>query len=115
MSHLNKEQLDGLIDVAGIDGTREILQAFWSSTEGLLDAMRDQLHEEDYENAARTAHAIKGSSANVGASGLASGARDIENYCRNGEPIDTFEIEAMILQFEEARQAFEEHLLSRAV
>lgn len=78
-------QIDGLIEVAGVTGVREILDAFWRSTEELSAALKSQIAAGDFAAAARTAHAIKGSSANVGAQMLADAAREIEVYAKSNE------------------------------
>lgn len=75
---LDWTQIDGLIEVAGVDGVKEILDAFWRSTDDLSANLRAQIAAGDYSAAVRTAHAIKGSAANVGAQLLSDAARDIE-------------------------------------
>lgn len=87
-SHLQLEQIDGLIAAAGVEGTREILTAFQRSTADLLDSLQDQLAQEDLRLAAVTAHAVKGSAANVGAIRLADAAAGLENACRSERPED---------------------------
>ena len=82
-SHLQLEQIDGLIAAAGVEGTREILTAFQRSTVDLLASLQDQLRQEDLRLAAVTAHAVKGSAANVGAKRLADAAAGVENACRS--------------------------------
>lgn len=79
---IDREQIDGLIAAAGVDATREILDAFRRSTDGLLAKLREDLARGDFTEAARTAHAIKGSSANVGALMLSSAARSVEEACK---------------------------------
>jgi len=81
--HIELEQLNGLIAAAGVEGAREILNAFWSSTEELLAAAAAQVDGGDLETAAQTAHAIKGMAANVGAAKLSSTASDLEVACRD--------------------------------
>lgn len=79
---LDPEQIDGLVAAAGVDGTREILAAYWRSTDTLLRSLQDQLSRGDVIEAAKTAHALKGSSLNVGATRLSWSARAIEDACR---------------------------------
>ena len=79
------EQLDGLLEVAGPDGVKAILDAFWRSTDDLLRKLRTQIAESDYAAIAASAHAIKGSSSNVGASALAKSARDLEANAKSGD------------------------------
>jgi len=80
-------QIDALLNAAGRDGVLDILQAFWRSTDELAAQLARQLEEGDLNEAARTAHAIKGSAANVGASSLAFSARAIEACCRDGDAV----------------------------
>ncbi len=81
--HIETDQLNGLIAAAGVDGAREILNAFWQSTEELLDVLSKQVNAGDLELASKTAHAIKGMAANVGAARLSSTASDLEVACKN--------------------------------
>ncbi len=78
-------QIDSLITAAGVDGTRAILEAFQRSTTDLLGLMKEGVSSGALEEASRTAHAIKGSAANVGAQMLADTASAIEKACRAGE------------------------------
>lgn len=76
------DQINGLISAAGVSGTEEILNAFWRSTEELLAALSSQISDGAYGLAAKTAHAIKGSAANIGASRLAATVSKLENACK---------------------------------
>ncbi|MBY0423960.1 MAG: Hpt domain-containing protein, partial [Parvularculaceae bacterium] len=79
---IEASQLDGLIEAAGVEGVREILGAFWRSTEGLLVELRGQLQRCDRAGASRVAHALKGSALNVGAVRLAETVRKVEDACK---------------------------------
>lgn len=76
--HIEIEQIDGLIAAAGKDVTAEIIDAFWRSTNELLEALTAQLNDRSYNIAAGTAHAIKGSASNIGASRLSDTASRLE-------------------------------------
>ncbi len=80
---VDREQLDGLVSAAGVDGTREILAAFWRSTDALLASLKQQIAKGDFAAAARTAHSLKGSALNVGALGLSDAIRRVEERCRS--------------------------------
>lgn len=82
---LETEQLEGLLMAAGPDGLNDILDAFWRSTNDLLSQLNGQIQSGDFAEAARTAHAIKGSASNVGANLLANIAKEMENACREGD------------------------------
>lgn len=78
-------QIDALLEVAGRDGVNDILDAFWRSTDNLTNQLRAFLSEGNFTEAAKAAHALKGSAANVGASLLALAAREIEMGCKTGD------------------------------
>lgn len=82
---IDLEQIDGLISAAGVDGAREILNAYWRSTGELIDALAAQIQDQAFDLAANTAHAIKGASANVGAAGVADAAGRLEQACKTGD------------------------------
>ena len=84
MSALEFEQLNGLVAAAGAEGVREIINAFWRSTDSLAEALLGQIESGNLDEASRTAHAIKGSAANVGATLIADSAREVENAARSG-------------------------------
>lgn len=110
-AHLDLEQLHGLIDVAGIDGTREILEAFWESTQSLIDLMAVHVDTSDLDSAATTAHAIKGSAANVGAQSLLQQARQFEELCRTGTELTGHHMQELTSVFSQTRQAFHDELV----
>lgn len=78
-------QIDALIEVAGAEGVNEILRAFWRSTDELSALLKAQLGGASLADASRTAHAVKGSAANVGANLLSNAAKDIEGCCKAGD------------------------------
>ncbi len=82
---LQMEQVESLIAAAGVDGTRAIMDAFQRSTITLLNMLTDGLRGGALDEAYRTAHAVKGSAANVGAQLLADTAAAIEVACKAGD------------------------------
>ena len=115
IAHLQVGQIDGLVAAAGVDGTRSILDAFWRSTTELLETLKDQVGQETLDLAAQTAHAVKGSAANVGAQRLAAAAFQVEDACHTGEKaaIDAA-LNAVLEDFEAVRECFEDHLSKAA-
>ncbi len=108
---LETEQLDGLLAAAGCEGVNQILQAFWRSTNDLLGALKAHLDSENWAEAAKAAHALKGSSANVGACLLAMAAREIENQCRTTDADGAQKALAETgAAYERTKSAFDEHL-----
>ncbi|MEM9495250.1 MAG: Hpt domain-containing protein [Pseudomonadota bacterium] len=82
LDHIESEQFDSLLSAAGAAVAKEILAAFSRSTEMLFGEVSDHLAKADYDEAAKSAHALKGSAANVGAKRLAQTALKIEEACR---------------------------------
>lgn len=110
-AHLLIEQVDGLVAAAGIDGTHEILEAFWRSTSELLDSLASQITEPDLDPAAQTAHAVKGSAANIGARRLAETATAIEDACRDGDrDLLATKLQEIRNDYAILRSCFEQHL-----
>jgi len=81
-AHIQWEQVDSLVSAAGVDGARMILEAFQRSTTELLEALDADLSSGALGEAYKTAHAVKGSAANVGALLLSETAAAIEHACR---------------------------------
>lgn len=112
---LDREQIDSLIAAAGVDGAREIIAAFNRSTDELLARLREELGRGDLAGAARTAHALKGSSLNVGAVALSSAARIVEDACKASDaPRALGQISGASAHFTETIAAFEDLLASAA-
>lgn len=82
---LDEEQLVGLAEAAGVDAVRMILEAYWQSTEELTALLKSAIDDADRDECAKAGHALKGSSANLGAALLAERAREIEDAARNGD------------------------------
>ena len=82
---LDASQIDCLLDVAGVSGVNEIMNAFWKSTDALLAALRLAIEKSDQAETGRIAHALKGSAANVGACRLSGIAREAELAAKAGD------------------------------
>ena len=105
------EQIDGLVAAAGIDATREILDAFWRSTTDLIAALENQINQNELVLAAQTAHAVKGSAANVGALRLSKTANQFEQSCKQSDLDGAKQALALLQQdFIDVRNHFETHL-----
>lgn len=110
-SDLHLEQIQGLVEAAGVDGAREILETFWRSTTNLLESLTAQVSENTLDAAARTAHAVKGSAANVGAQRLSETASRIEAACKSGDRAAAAgALEKVQQDFEAFRASFHNHL-----
>lgn len=77
-------QIDGIIAAAGVEGADEIMTAFWQSTDDLVQSMHEAMNSNDFDAAQKVAHALKGSSSNVGASALSRITQQFEAYCHDG-------------------------------
>lgn len=85
LAPIQLDQIESLIAAAGVDGTRSIMEAFQRSTVELLGVLSAGVTNGSFDDAYRTAHAVKGSAANVGAQLLADTAAAIEKACRAGD------------------------------
>ena len=111
---LDREQIDSLVEAAGVEGAREILAAFHRSTHELLAKLKDELGRGDLDEAARTAHALKGSAANVGALALSGAARIVEDACKSDDATTALgQLTGAGAQFADTIAAFDD-LLSNA-
>ena len=81
---LAEDQLEALIASAGVDVTRSIVDALILSNDQLMTALHEGFSQGDLTAIANTAHAIKGSSANLGAVLVAERARQIERASKEG-------------------------------
>ena len=113
-AHMDVAQIDSLVAAAGPDGAREILEAFWSSTTSLLQSLEKELHDAAFDIAAQTAHAVKGSAANVGANRLSKRVAMIEIACREGNHQHALDsLPSASKDFEEFKVCFDEHISSQ--
>lgn len=111
VSLLESEQIDSLLDIAGVDGVRDILAAFWRSTDELSADLARCAETGEAGEAARIAHALKGSAANVGAMRLAEAARDVEALSKTGDHVAARDaIERLAAIYRETRAALERHV-----
>ncbi len=111
LPHLQVEQIDGLVEAAGVEATRAILDAFWRSTSDLMRALTEQVRENSLDLASQTAHAVKGSAANIGAQRLADTTAMFEQACQRGDHNGVIiALEAVIEDFAELQGEFEAHL-----
>jgi HPt (histidine-containing phosphotransfer) domain-containing protein len=112
---LESEQIDSLLDIAGVVGVKDILAAFWRSTDELSADLKKCVETGDREAAARVAHALKGSAANVGAQRLAQAARDVEPHTKSGDLVAARDaIERLANIYRETRAALEAHVDNHA-
>ena len=74
-----------LDDAGGMDLAREIFGSFLVSADRNFNALQQAMHSGDAPTVTRLAHALKSSSANVGAQTLPEYCRDLEQWGRSGQ------------------------------
>lgn len=82
---IDGEQISMLVEGAGVDAVRPILDAYWESNDELIAALQSGIAAGDGEDVAKTAHGLKGSSANLGAIAVAGRAKEIEVAAKAGD------------------------------
>ena len=85
MTMIDDEQISMLLEGAGVDAVRPILDAYWESNDELTAALKAGLDAEDVTDIAASAHGLKGSSANLGAVVVADRAKEIELAAKAGD------------------------------
>lgn len=82
---IDDEQISMLVQGAGVDAVRPILDAYWESNDELTAALLKGIEAADANDIAATAHGLKGSSANLGANLVAGRAKEIEMAAKSGD------------------------------
>ncbi|MEM1409585.1 MAG: Hpt domain-containing protein [Pseudomonadota bacterium] len=85
MQIIDDEQISMLVEGAGIEAVRPILDAYWESNDQLTAAIQRGIDASDGAEVAASAHGLKGSSANLGAVVVASRAKEIEYAAKAGD------------------------------
>ena len=85
MSCLDREILDELRDLLGVDELHVITGAFIAQLEVQLQQLARFAAEGNLEEGARIAHSLKGGAGNLGASQLSAAAAAIEHDARAGD------------------------------
>lgn len=108
---IDDEQISMLVQGAGVDAVRPILDAYWESNDELTAALQNGIAANDPEDIARTAHGLKGSSANLGAMAVAARAKEIEMAAKAGDigAVQTH-FAALPAEIAATREAFDEIL-----
>lgn len=80
---VNKSTLEPLLNAAGPDVVRSIIDAFCEQADGLVDSIENAVESGDQEQIRKTSHELKGCAANVGAGRVSAIASDIEHKPAN--------------------------------
>lgn len=86
---LDPEQINMLLESGADDSLAlfiEILGLFEQESQAKFDELRATRESGDHVAFSRAAHALAGSSANIGGRAVWLLARDMENLCKRGEP-----------------------------
>ena len=95
------------------ESLRDILENFWTSFRTLAQDFANQAAAGDIDGMSRTAHAIKGAAANIGAMRLSAVAAGFERDCRNdSEPPAAAAAQKLAELVEATRQKVEADLSS---
>lgn len=73
-----------------------VLRVFRESTPGLITQLEETLRGEQFDDAARHAHSLRGAAANIGALPLSRAAEFLEHACRQGDPVSSGELLATV-------------------
>ncbi len=73
-----------LAEYAGSDTVVELTQLFQARTPALLATLREAVRTADVKQVQATAHALKGSSANIGATEMSKACAELETLARAG-------------------------------
>lgn len=66
---------------------KRVLKAFLETTPALMAALEKSLEEDNFSEATRHAHALKGASAHISAIGLRQAMATLEDRCREGDKV----------------------------
>lgn len=82
MRNLDAARIEILRD---LDALTLVIDAFLEDAPGLLETLRGALASGDFSTAEKTAHRLKGSSANLGATLLSASFERLETLAREGD------------------------------
>lgn len=85
MELIDSEQITMLVEGAGAEAVRPILDAYWESNDELTEALKKGIEAGSAQDVAASAHGLKGSSANLGATRVATRAKEIELAAKDGD------------------------------
>jgi len=96
------------------DLLREVVVLFLRDTPERLEALTTAVAASDFATAARAAHSIKGSAANLGAMGLHAVAASAEQDARSGDmPALTIDLQGLAAEYARVRAQLEDLLSAR--
>jgi HPt (histidine-containing phosphotransfer) domain-containing protein len=105
---IDQETFDRLVEMTGgeLDFVDELVDTYLEEGDGQVAALRSALERHDNEALVRAAHSLKSGSLNVGALGLGTACRELEEGARNGSLADVADrVSAIASGFAEVRTA----------
>ena len=100
--------MDQLREDLGDGPVREVVATFFDRTPATLAELRAAASRNDVEAIRRTAHAVKGTSATLGAKRLADECAELERMTRSGDvPDATARVSAVEASYHAAKAALE--------
>ena len=88
-SPMNLAQLQEWQELGGPDFMKQMLEQFVSDVDACVREIEHALDQGDHEALAEGAHGLKGICANIGATDLQALAKNLEEFSRQGKPIDS--------------------------
>lgn len=88
MSHLIDHAIFRNLQTATGDVFREIIDIYLTDTEARISHLENGFQDISQSDLVKCAHAIKGSSNNIGAASLAGSCDQLERLCRDAVPDD---------------------------
>jgi CheY-like chemotaxis protein len=104
------ESLQGLAELAGKKKVGDLLTLFSTESKRRVDVLIKTLQAHDTETFIRTAHSMKGSSAQMGAQKMAEISASLESQGKAGTRIDLRAIVALASELELVQQAISQYL-----
>ena len=103
---LDEGNLSSLREAMGEDFA-ELPAAFRDSTRDILRQLPEALSEGDLATQQRLVHSLKSSSANMGGLRLSALARELEQQCKNGQPLSRDQLQALEREADALLQALD--------
>ena len=105
---LDQEQISNLKELFN-EGLEEFLKTFMNDFEKKEKELNTVLEDKNLEQAAKIAHSLKGSSANIGAKSLAAACQQLESATKSADLQKSLEeYKSIQIIYPQVKQAFQE-------
>ena len=106
---LDRSVLQGIRDLGGAQGASvlgNIIHTYWEIAPQLLEQIQVAIAKEDWPTLRQASHSLGSSSANLGATTLAQGCRQLENAARLGVVVDGLgQWQQLVQNYDQVKQA----------